>query len=506
MIIEGAGIGTVAANATAAAQTNTGTSPVDLDATAPIRTETTTTPDGKVVAVEFLHEDGDVTVTRETTFGAGGNVTNQQIAFDTSTGNDAITIDGSTNSGASVTVNGQEFTTSVPPRSANDFGPYSGITVRSGAGDDVIEVVKGTDINLTADGGAGADRIVGGEGEDRINGGSGDDTIFGNGGRDDLFGASGNDLLSGGDGNDILYGGNGKDQLSGGEGNDYHEGGIGEDIIFGGAGRDILSGGRDTDQLYSGTGDDTVYTGHGSDYVRNLGGGDTVYAQAGEDLIATASPFDDPRAATMSSSNNVINVELNAELGASSVIVEGSADFVQRVEADIEFLRSSPLGQEAIGAFDQAFTDNGHTVTIRELSSEKNGFASAANGGGLDFLDGAGNPGATTSAQINYNPTFSTDFFEAPIVVLTHEMAHAFNIVTGTLQPGAYGGAFPGDPDTGIPNAERQAVGLDNDGVAFDGDNNPGTPNSTDNPEALTENGLRREAGLPERPSYSVPP
>ncbi len=506
MFIEGAGIGAVAASATAAAQTTTSTPPVDLDATAPIRTETTTTPDGKIVALEFLHEDGDITVTRETTFGAGGNVTDQQIAFETSAGNDEITIDGSTSSGASVTVNGQEFTTSVPAKSADDFGPYSGITVRSGSGNDVIEVVKGSDINLTADGGFGADRIVGGEGDDRINGGFGADTLIGNGGRDDLFGASGNDSLSGGDGDDILYGGDGDDRLSGGQGNDYHEGGIGKDSVFGGAGSDILSGGRDADRLYGGTGNDTVYTGHGSDFVSNLAGDDTVYAQVGDDLITTASPFDHPAAAMNSSSNNVINVELNSKLGASSVIVEGSHDFVQRVEADIEFLRTSPVGQEVLGAFDQAFTDNGHTVTIRELSSEKNGFASADGGGGLDFLDSAGNPGATTSAQINYNPTFSTAFFEAPIVVLAHEAAHAFNIVTGTLQPGVYGGGFPGDPDTGIPNAERQAVGLDNDGVAFDGDNDPVTPASSDNPVAITENGLRREAGLPERPSYAVPP
>ncbi|MFK7888743.1 MAG: M91 family zinc metallopeptidase [Gammaproteobacteria bacterium] len=496
MHIEGSGAAASVGDISAAAQ-STETQAFDLDAVAPLRTETRTTPDGKTVVVEYLHEDGDLTVARETTLNARGGVTEQQMAFDTGAGNDAITIDGNTNGVATISVNGQAFTTSVPPAATNDFAPYTGITVRSGAGNDVIEVAKGSDINLTADGGAGDDRIVGGEGLDRLNGSLGDDTLVGNGGRDDLFGASGNDSLSGGDGNDILYGGDGDDFLSGSNGNDYLEGGRGDDRAFGGAGSDILSGGIGADRLYGGSGDDAVYTGQGADYVNNLMGNDKVYGQTAEDDINTASQF-------LPATNSVVNVELNAEIGASSVIIEGSPEFVQRVEADIEFLRSSPIGQGALGGVDQAFADDGHTVTIRELSGEKNGFASSPSGI-FGELDVNGNPGATASAQINYNPSFSTDAFDAPVIVLAHEFAHAYNIVTGTLQPGVHSSTGPSSVDNGIRNAERQAVGLENSGVPYDGDNDPSTPDSTINPVELTENGLRAEAGLALRPSYVLP-
>ena len=496
MQIEGTGAAAATGGVSAATE-NTSTSAIDLDAVAPIRTETQSTADGKIVVVEYLHEDGDISIARETTLNDRGGITSQQMAFNTGAGNDAITIDGNTASGASVSLNGQEYTTSVPAGSASDFGPFTGITVRSGAGNDVIEVAKGSDINLTANGGAGDDQITGGEGTDRLNGGLGDDTLSGNGGRDDLFGAAGNDVLRGGDGNDVLYGGDGDDFLSGRNGDDYLEGGRGDDTAFGGADRDILSGGLGADRLYGGSGDDAVYTGQGADYVNNLMGDDKVYAQVGEDDINTASEF-------LPATNTVVNVELNADLGKSSVVIEGSPEFVQRVEADIEFMRSSPVGQGILEGVDGAFDDAGHTVTIRELADEKNGFASSPSGV-FGELDASGNPGATASAQISYNPSFSTDTFSAPVVVLAHEFAHAYNIVTGTLQPGTFTGTGADAIDNGIPNAERQAVGLENTGVPFDGDNDPTTPDSTINPVELTENGLRTEAGLPLRPSYVLP-
>ena len=92
-------------------------------------------------------------------------------------------------------------------------------------------------------------------------------------------------------------------------------------------------------------------------------------------------------------------------------------------------------------------------------------------------------------------------------MVLYHEMAHAYNDTSGTMQKGQYAGANGNDPandrkDVGINNAERQAVGLPNDGVLHDWDNNPATPKTHDMPIEITENGLRRELGLPDRPSY----
>jgi hypothetical protein len=97
--------------------------------------------------------------------------------------------------------------------------------------------------------------------------------------------------------------------------------------------------------------------------------------------------------------------------------------------------------------------------------------------------------------------------FPAPIVVLYHETAHAYNDTSGTMQAGKYQQINGSDPtndrkDVGINNAERQAVGLPNDGVPHDWDNNPATPKTRDMPIGITENGLRRELGLPDRASY----
>jgi len=109
-------------------------------------------------------------------------------------------------------------------------------------------------------------------------------------------------------------------------------------------------------------------------------------------------------------------------------------------------------------------------------------------------------PGVQT--DIRYNPSFHMDAFPAPVVVLYHEMSHAYNFANGTLQPGNYNG--PDMADRGISNSERQAVGLETTAPAFDFDGDPATPPTTANPDHLTENGLREELGLPDRPSYRL--
>ena len=113
---------------------------------------------------------------------------------------------------------------------------------------------------------------------------------------------------------------------------------------------------------------------------------------------------------------------------------------------------------------------------------------------------GRAGPGVDT--DIRYNPSFHMDAFPAPVVVLYHEMSHAYNFVNGSLQPGNYSG--PDAADRGISNSERQAVGLETTAPAFDFDGDPSTPSTTANPDHLTENGLRAELGLPDRPSYRL--
>ena len=85
-----------------------------------------------------------------------------------------------------------------------------GLTIRGGAGDDMINASAGSRIF----GGAGSDMVV-------VNG-------------------SGESYVSGGDGNDILQGGDGLDHIEGNSGNDFIYGGAGDNVLTGDAGNDAI--------------------------------------------------------------------------------------------------------------------------------------------------------------------------------------------------------------------------------------------------------------------------
>ena len=337
-----------------------------------------------------------------------------------------------------------------------------------------------------------ADKLV-------INTGAGDDRINGGDGRDDLFGNTGNDRIDGGRGNDVIHGGDGDDRLLGGDGRDYLEGGRGNDRLEGGRGNDILSGGLGDDRLSGDRGNDVVYAGAGADRIDNRSGVDTVYAQGGEDTITNA----------RGARNQVTEVDMSATVG-STITVNGSSAFQQRTEADLEMLRASPNGRQMLSELDRGADPalgNGKRLTIEELQSEYNGFTGPVTPPTYLQTDAAGvtTPGSGEDTRIQYNPSDHTEPFPVPAVTLYHELSHAYNGVNGTAQQGTFGGVGgPGGADAGMNNDERQAVGLDNDGVGFDFDRNPATPDTTANPKALTENGLREEMGLPLRPSYDI--
>src|SRR6185436_5286526 len=215
----------------------------------------------------------------------------------------------------------------------------------------------------------------------------------------------GDDILDGGRGNDTLYGLSGNDQLSGGEGQDYLEGGTGDDKLFGGAGNDILSGGRDNDTLYGGAGDDKMYGGFGTDNIQGGSGSDTSYSQDDDTNVGN---------------EKVVNVELTNVGGF--IKVEGSPEFVERVTADIDFMRSSPRGQEMLASL-QAKHDEGwifkDTLTIHEYK-ERNSTAP------WDTSRWHGQ-----QAEVNFNPSLDQinvgptgQLLEGPpVVVFFHEMA-----------------------------------------------------------------------------------
>jgi Ca2+-binding RTX toxin-like protein len=433
----------------------------------------------------------------------------EQVVIETGDGDDNVQVTQDASTGeVTVNVNGEDhkFT-------GNDA---QNLVIRAGNGNDTINVAPGVNVNLILRGEAGDDTIQGGAGNERIEGGAGNDTIDGGAGRDYINGSTGNDKLYGGDGDDVVYGGDGDDHIMGQDGNDYVEGSRGNDTLYGNNGDDVVSGGIGDDYVSGGWGNDHLYTGQGTDRAYNISGNDTIYAQTAEDSVEPG---------LTDSANTVINVELTGTPGSRSIRIEGSPEFVERVEADMEFLRSSPNGRQMLAALDQSYAssrdgradwvwpfnigaNDGNSVTIRELPIEDNGFAIPT---GNTSLNTNGTSSGGTDNTILYNTQFQSDRFPAPVVVLYHEMSHAFNQTTGTSQRGTYTGPGPDGPvldahgnviRLGVNNSERQAVGLDNTGRPYDFDGDPTTPNTTANPFAITENGLRTEMGLPLRNSY----
>ncbi len=366
-----------------------------------------------------------------------------------------------------------------------------------GDGDDVIAGSLGRDAALgdggndLVFGGEGDDTLAGNDGDDVVVGGGGIDNVYGNAGQDRAFGGAdrdyvdggaGNDTLDGGLGDDTVYGLSGDDRISGGAGNDYLEGATGRDDLDGGLGNDILSGGRDDDTIHGGDGNDAVYTGAGRDHVEGGAGTDKVYGQT-ED--------------TSEDVEQTVTVDIK-DVG-SYIKIEGSPEFVERVQADLDMLRASPRGQLMLGNLERANEDTkgwfygGDGLTITETTDE-NSYASHNEGWFHNH------------PSIALNPSLDTVANGPPVAVLYHEMAHIYDFVNGTTVEGAYNGAS-GDDRMGdghggvvnVPNLERQAVGL-----PIDDDNNPRTPNriDPDHPLDYTENGLRDEMGAPRRDRY----
>src|SRR5690606_2671742 len=288
------------------------------------------TPDGKTIQVDTLHRDGDVQIARERTLGdAGGGqtyVSADQLVITTGGTSDRVGVSQRDDGTLDVSVNGESF--------AVKTAEGQELTLRTGGGDDVIEVAANVTVNIVADTGAGDDQVdIAGSGDNRIDAGAGNDraTLSGSG-RNDIAGGSGDDAIQGGSGVDVIHGGDGADSIDGGTGRNFLEGGAGNDTIRSRGAGDMVSGGLGDDILHAASGASAIYAGAGRDTIEGAGDRTMVYAEIG-DLINSAT----------GARPTVVNVEIDAAAG-SSIRVQGSDAFVQRVEAELEFLRSSPNG------------------------------------------------------------------------------------------------------------------------------------------------------------------
>ncbi|MBL0747032.1 M91 family zinc metallopeptidase [Nocardioides baculatus] len=394
-------------------------------------------------------------------------VVGNQVIVNGSSGDDDITVSVDPATGVqTVTVNGVSY--EVPKGQE--------VVIRGGDGNDTITVPRGGGISFTLIGSGGTDNITGGDGndtllgldgDDNIDAGTGDDRATGGAGHDYLNGQGGNDRIFGGEGRDTLYGLGGADVLSGGAEQDYLEGGTGNDTLSGGHGNDILSGGDGDDTLRGGSGDDVSYAGRGNDTTQGGTGSDTANGEAGD---------------TNEGVESTVTIEIPD--GLAGIQIEGSPEFVERVQADLQMLASSPEGQQMIANLQQHIADGPDTLTIREYYNPADPDNSTASSDG-------------TNSEINYN-TRLDDFRGAPpIVVLYHEFAHVYDYMNDTFEADPYNG--DDTTDHGIKTGERQATGL-----PIDHDDDPSTPEviDPDHDFGLTENGLRDEMGLPNRDHY----
>jgi Ca2+-binding RTX toxin-like protein len=395
----------------------------------------------------------------------------------------------------------------------------AGFAIRSGTGDDVLEVDPAVTIGITLlagdgnddvgrqdgdpgqystrVGGGGDDQIYGGDGNDILAGGAGDDAVHGGDGDDVMDGQSDDDVLSGGEGADQIYGGTGNDQIRTQAGEDHLEGGEGDDLVDGGADDDVVSGGRDDDTIRGGLGNDVIYGGHGRDSVVGGEGYDEAYTQA-EDTVTEG-----------------LRIEVEVDGVGGDVWIEPKPDWMsqaaydewrERIYADIDLLAASPTGRRVLEEIsreagdDWAWLTGRDVIRIRPYSYDEYPDAGPHNsiGGEID-----GEPGVAFDPNLHWDGGGPT--------LLLHELSHAYDTQRGEwadedslrdigmedrIAPdGEYRQTEPDGDEHTAPIPEVNSVGIDLDG---DGDRDM----LDDHPDWFTENEIRDEMGIDNRDVY----
>jgi hypothetical protein len=418
-----------------------------------------------------------------------------------------------------------------------DLDDLDRLVIRTGDGNDIVDVPPGYNVSLTVSMGAGNDIFgssssdgiprVGSDGDDLIFLGDGDDIAMGGAGNDRIYGGGGDDMIDGQDGDDVIflgaagaaglqaaYGGRGNDRITGGPGRDVLEGGSGDDVLVGGDGDDILSGGRGNDRLIGGDGDDVLSGGRGSDSFDPGAGTDLTYA---DNDVRTAA-------------EKTVVVELDGAPGDYAIEIvrpdwmsEVEFDaFTERIDSDLELIRSLPSGRAGLEALDEAAASTQSSWnpfdTHRVVRIYPYGMADGPMTIVLedktrrpyepgDWVTGRRLPGSVASSndQVGYNTHgLSTNVdSRPPVASVYHELAHSWDALRGGWPDGKYTETFV-DADGNViltrtpPRSELNAVGFPTGTLeANDG---------TMHPEELTENALRGDLNWPDRPSYTSPP
>lgn len=444
------------------------------------------------------YEDGNVTIERGSANDPDDpSKQSEHVLLSTGDGDDRVHVERGRDGGLVAHVNGRSYHLPFQNNSADQQRLY----IDTAGGRDGVSLDYGgreqTFVNLGAGndifyGGAGRTNVFGGDGSDIINLGSGDSYAEGN---------DGNDFITGGTGNTVIYGGKGSDELRAGGGPDakisYLDGGQGNDLIYGGRGRNILHGGGGDDIIYGGD-RNVIYTGRGQDTVTTYNPSDIVYGQRGVDNFNGVRSPASVR-------------HLDASSNGGSIKIEGSENFIQNMEDNLEFLRSSPTGQGMLAEIDSLAAPitlreglNGSSYHHRDPDSPPSPQDAnrLENDPAYGFIsNGVRGAPATNPVLIHERSFITPGHGRPPAVILFHELSHAVNGGQGTFLPGY---TFVGHPDPNFAwerNLERQAVGLPTSHQPFQflGRNFSA---STYNPWPYNENALLAELNLPLRQRY----
>ncbi len=418
--------------------------------------------------------------------------------------NQSNTIEGGLGNDTIITGDGDDSITdkggsnTVISNGGNDSIELTGSTrwstnnVHAGDGNDSVKTGEGND---TIYGGDGKDVIESTGGENNLHGGDGNDIIYGGESRDYIEGGHGNDIIYGRGAGDVIYSGKGDDIVYGGEGDDFINAGKGDDIVYGGDGNDTMFGLEGNDKLYGGDGNDVIASGKGKDLVYGGDGADTIrYTQGfftgdevhsdSEDDVKMLKPIDVP--------NNFKMDKSTPEW------------FQENMRDNLEAFASIEPGQELL----RGIANTGRTVTFT-YTNDHNGYAAQIGSGGsanVQYADDGSVTGWSASSGCNsvvkINPEFITLYSGSQpwsdcntMVIMAHEMCHAYNNATGTMD---YTTFYNNDTlDTegnvegsrSIRGAELQAVGIGPSVVGA-------------NPYGMAENDFREYFNMEKRTSY----
>ncbi|WP_179292908.1 M91 family zinc metallopeptidase [Pseudomonas fragi] len=363
-------------------------------------------------------------------------------------------------------------------------------------GNDTVYIADTLKNTFHIETGPGNDTVVTSSGKSTVLTGTGDDMVMTRGGASYVDTGDGNDIVNAnGTGTTVAYTGKGADFFRGGAGMAFIDAGEGDDVAVGGQGHSILCGGDGDDLITAGAGSNVIYTGQGQDILNQIKDRDKVFTDSEPTYIAEG---------RITPHKKVANTFIGSPipLPESGLIIQGSEEFIVRVQDDLKLLLSSGNGSQLLRELTKSIRKSQKPITIAELKQVNNGLYIPNLGDGRSFIQ-VGMAGLPDfGGTVYYNPAFSTPG-AIPLTSLYHELCHAYNFVTGTRFLGASPDGHQGTKQAAlVKNDELQAVGLPCNTEPFDFDKDPATPALPTNPAQFSENGIREELGLPLRKTY----